>query len=520
MQDPWGYISPYNVMINTNMIEPRDYQVNISRTIYKGGNVLVILPTGLGKTLIAIISSAKALYENKKVIVLSPTKPLSTQHYNTFKQMMNLADGSIILLTGGTHAKERNALASNAKIIIATPQTIANDIKNNRISLDDCSLVVFDECHKAVGKYAYTYIANESKLRGVQILGLTASPGSSAKKIKDLVSALSINEIEIRTTTDFDVAKYVMDKSTEVVYVDKNEPILKIEYILKPLIDEHIGKLYSMGLSPFKRYENMPKRMLLEIGDKIGKIQSESYKFNAINHYVYLINLTHAYDLLTTEGITPFLDYIKTLKEREKKSRALERVLENKSLNDSVKIAEEALSKGIEHTKMLRCVNLLNSTLKGKNAIIFAQYRSTVTTLAELLNKNGVSSRAFMGKKFGVNQASQHKILEDFRSGLFNVLVATSIGEEGLDIPSVDAVVFYEPIASEIRSIQRKGRAGRLKIGYVIILVARGTKDEAYLMISNTREKRMRDIVMKIKSTLNNRTSNLKESSKGQLKLA
>ncbi len=94
MPNSWSYISPYNVMINTNAIEPRDYQVNISRTIYNGGNVLVILPTGLGKTLIAIMSAAKAVYENKRVIVLSPTKPLSVQHYNTFKRMMNLSDES------------------------------------------------------------------------------------------------------------------------------------------------------------------------------------------------------------------------------------------------------------------------------------------------------------------------------------------------------------------------------------------------------------------------------------------
>ena len=82
------------------------------------------------------------------------------------------------------------------------------------------------------------------------------------------------------------------------------------------------------------------------------------------------------------------------------------------------------------------------------------------------------------------------------------MLVATSIGEEGLDIPAVDAVIFYEPIPSEIRNIQRKGRAGRMKFGQVIILVASRTKDETYLMISRLREKRMRDLVLKIKQRL------------------
>ena len=75
------------------------------------------------------------------------------------------------------------------------------------------------------------------------------------------------------------------------------------------------------------------------------------------------------------------------------------------------------------------------------------------------------------------------------------MLVASSIGEEGLDIPAVDSVVFYEPIPSEIRSIQRRGRAGRFKEGEIIILVTRGTRDEYYHWSSFNREKRMKHII-------------------------
>jgi ERCC4-related helicase len=54
-----------------------------------------------------------------------------------------------------------------------------------------------------------------------------------------------------------------------------------------------------------------------------------------------------------------------------------------------------------------------------------------------------------------MSQEEQSAVLESFRNGEFDVLVATSIAEEGLDIPEVDLVVFYEPIPSEIRYIQR-----------------------------------------------------------------
>ncbi len=149
--------------------------------------------------------------------------------------------------------------------------------------------------------------------------------------------------------------------------------------------------------------------------------------------------------------------------------------------------------------------NLLQNQLKKESVIIFAQYRSTTRRLTDILKGNGIEAREFVGRKGGVTQAQQHETIEAFRRGDFRVLVATSIGEEGLDIPSVDAVIFYEPIPNEIRNIQRKGRAGRMKFGQVMIIVANKTKDETYLFISRLREKRMKENVMMIKQTLDRR---------------
>ncbi len=506
MESMWERISPYAVMVHTELVEPRAYQINIAKSIYSKRNSLVVLPTGLGKTLIAILAMARALYEGKKAIMLAPTKPLSEQHYKTLSSLLNIDKESILLLTGSTHAKERKGLESTAKVIAATPQTIANDLKAGRIPMEEFGIVVFDECHKAVGKYAYTYIADECKLRGIQMVGLTASPGSSPKKIKTLVSELGIENIEIRISSDSDVSPYVMDKSTTVLYLQKNDAVERITGLLKPLINEHLQKLYSRGLSPFKSFDNLPKKRILDIGSTIQKIEARNYRFMAIFHYVYIINLAHAYELASVEGIYPFLSYMEGLQNREKKSRALQSILANKDVGLAIGTAREALKNGVEHPKMLKVVELAKGALSGKSAIVFAQYRSTIKKLVELLNSNGIEARAFIGKKEGITQAQQHDTIEDFRKGAFRVMVATSIGEEGLDIPSVDAVVFYEPIPSEIRAIQRRGRAGRIRIGYVVILVTRGTRDEVYLMISRTREKRMRETVESIRASLGRET--------------
>ncbi|EQD47895.1 Hef nuclease [mine drainage metagenome] len=502
MPNAWEQLSPYNVLINTEVVEPRAYQINIAKRTASGRNFLVILPTGLGKTLIAAINIARVLYGGKRALIVAPTKPLSEQHYQTLLKLLKVNREFVLLLTGGIRAKERYALESAARIVVATPQTIANDMKKGGLDLSDFGLVVIDECHKAVGKYAYTFIADECKLRGIQVIGLTASPGSDRKKINKLVDTLGIQDIEIRTAIDPDVTPYVMDKYTEIMYVDMGSTIERITSMLKPLIEEHLGKLYSIGLSPFKKYDNLPKRRLLAIGENINKIEAKNYRFMALYNYVYVLDISHALELVSTEGIYPFLSYMESLANREKRSRAVNSLLSNEAIRSAMAIAKDALDHGEEHPKMMLLAKTLRDRMQGKSVMVFAQYRSTIKRIVELLDANGLKAYAFVGKKEGNTQAQQHEVIERFRRGEFNILVATSIGEEGLDIPSVDAVVFYEPVPSEIRTIQRKGRAGRLKSGRTIILVTRRTKDETYLYVSRMKETRMKEIVDTVKRSL------------------
>ncbi len=486
-------------------MEPRAYQINISRRTASGRNFLIILPTGLGKTLIAAINIARVLYAGKRVLMVAPTKPLSEQHYNTLSGLLKINKEFMLLLTGSIKASERYSIESSARVIVATPQTVANDMKRGRLDLSDFGLVVIDECHKAVGKYAYTYIADECKLHDIQVMGLTASPGSDRKKINKLVETLGIQDIEIRTAIDPDVAPYVMDKYTEIIYVDMGSTVERIASLLKPVIEEHLGKLYGIGLSPFKKYDNLPKSRLLAIGDNINKIEAKNYRFMALFNYIYVLNIAHAYELASTEGLYPFVNYMKSLADREKKSRTVTNMLSSEPVRNALAVANDALDHGEEHPKMLALVRMLKEKLDGKTVIIFAQYRSTIKRIVEVLSANGMKAYAFVGKKEGTTQAQQHEVVERFRRGEFNILVATSIGEEGLDIPNVDAVVFYEPVPSEIRTIQRKGRAGRLKSGRTIILVTRRTKDETYLYISRLKERRMRDIVESVRRSLSDK---------------
>ncbi len=500
VDERWLKLGDAANLLNLDGIEFREYQLNIINSIRRNGNTLVVLPTGLGKTFIGTSIIASALASGRRAMLLAPTKPLTEQHYNVLAGMLNISKSDILLLTGSISKKERSALENCAKVIIATPQTVANDLKSDNFSLEDFGAVVFDECHRAVGKYAYTYLANECTVRDILIVGLTASPGSKKERINALVNALGIRHIEVRISSDHDVAQYVMQKFIHIVYVDISNRIRDISSSIKPEMDSSISTLNSLGLLRFNT-EYLPKGRLIDLGHQISKIQAPNYRMAAMSAYSKLLNASHAHDLVLTEGIEPFSSYIESLYAKEKKSRSLESLLRSRGMIAAREYASTAIKLGEEHPKVAAVLNILKAH-RGKKVMLFAQYRSTVKMLVEQISAAGIRAMSFVGKKEGVTQETQKKVVQDFRDGAFDVLVASSIGEEGMDIPGVNVVIFYEPIPNEIRNIQRRGRTGRFDTGDVYIIVAKGTKDQIYLRISEQREVKMLSLIRLVNEKL------------------
>ena len=185
----WSELKPYSDLVNTAGMEPRQYQISIIKSVESGASELIVLPTGLGKTIIAMFAIAMALYKGKRAIMLAPTKPLSIQHYESAIEILKLNPDEILLLTGTTKASKRLGSSAKAKVIIGTPQTISNDLQSGRMSMEDFGIAVLDECHHAVGRYAYTYIANECRLKGATsgskelLASILATPSVSIKSV-------------------------------------------------------------------------------------------------------------------------------------------------------------------------------------------------------------------------------------------------------------------------------------------------------------------------------------------------
>jgi len=475
--------------IKQGAIEAREYQQNIARSVLEKGSTLVVLPTGLGKTIVALLVIENILEKGKKVLFLSPTKPLAEQHQKKMRELLELPSESVVLLTGATAAGKRREEWEKAIVAVATPQTVKNDLEKGIGSLEGYGLCIFDEAHRTVGKYAYTFVAEECKRRGIMTLGLTASPGADRKKIEKIMATLEIRNVEMRIEEDKDVAAYVKPMNTRWLEVELPEEYKELREPLDELILKRTGTLRKLGYL-YPNAKRVGKGKLMEVQRRILREGASWRKFRALSLHAALMNLLHAQELLETQGISTFKEFFRRMEGRREKSKAVAAILNDKRIIEMLAKAEKVKA---EHPKL----ELLKEVVADKNKtyIVFVQYRDQVKKIVEELKKVGMSAERFVGKKEGVTQKSQQKTIQRFREGAFNVMVASSIGEEGLDLPSVDCVVFYEPVASEIRSIQRRGRAGRAKAGEVVFLITKDTRDEASYWIAKKKEKRMRKVV-------------------------
>ncbi len=490
-------------------LEPREYQKRIAETA-SSSNTLVVLPTGLGKTMIAVMVAAErfAKYPEGKVMVLAPTKPLVLQHFETFKRHLELPAKACAVLTGTVDPGEREVLWLKSKAIFATPQTVFNDFRHGRVSLADVTLAVFDEAHRSVKDYTYTKLADAYKDNADHplILGLTASPGASKERVNAIKRSLFIERVEARTEESEDVKGYVEETAVEPVKVklphDYEELILRI----RELFNDKVQKLVSGG---FLKSNRITKKALLEargtISARLKAAQSnggqKGYIFGAIINQAQAVVILHALEMLETQGAPTLVRYLERVRDRPEKGRSTASLLKDPRW---LRIEEEsARLYSTGHPKIGVALTVIREQLTKKadsRVIVFTQYRDTIEEIVKALDSVGFSAERFVGQSdrvgnSGMDQRTQAQTLERFKDGKFQVLVSSSIGEEGLHVPDVDLVVFYEAVPSEIRYIQRRGRTGRTTPGRVVILLAEGTVDEAYYYSSLFKENRMRRLV-------------------------
>ncbi|MEG9194968.1 MAG: DEAD/DEAH box helicase [Candidatus Methanoglobus sp.] len=498
-------------LIKEETLERRLYQIAIAtNALIK--NTLVIIPTGLGKTTIAaLVIASRLLNEQGRALFLAPTRPLVEQHASFLKRTLKIEEEKIVAMSGEDEPEERMRLWESARVIVATPQVVENDVIAGRISLEDVVIAVFDEAHRAVGNYSYVFIADEYMKRGKKplILALTASPGSDPERIMEVIRNLHIQSLEFRTEQDEDVYPYVSEKEIEWIKVEVPKEILMLKEKIETSLKIRLKRMKELGIEV---PEKATRRELLELQEliqsEIGKTQKTEL-FEASSILAEILKLSHAVELIETQSVESFRSYLaKILKESSSVggSKASKSIANDPSFRDAFFLAMR-LKK--EHPKIEKLKEVIKKQLEEKEdsrIIVFTNYRDSADFLVSEISKIAPAAK-FVGQAIrendrGMKQREQIEVLQKFREGVYKVLVATSVGEEGLDIPATDLVVFYEAIPSEIRAIQRKGRTGRGRKGKIIVLMAKGTRDEVYYYTSLRKERAMFEKLKEIKSML------------------
>ena len=458
-------------LIKKDSIEYREYQINLANQAIRE-NCLVVLPTGLGKTTVALQVIAEFLSKNTGgVLFLAPTRVLAHQHYEFLKNNLKVDD--ISLVTGEDLVTKRKKLWINS-VICATPEITKNDLDRQLVSPEQFSLLIIDEAHRTIGDYAYSGIAERFRNTNVRIIGMTATLPSEKDKATEILQTLRISSIAQRTEESPDVKPYVQHTETQWITVDLPPEMKEIQSCLKAALDSRYQDLKRAGLN---LSDNKSLSQLLRVREFVIRQNRRAAKplFTAIR-------ITHALNVLESHGITSFLRFCK--RTQEKKGVGIKDLFEN-DLNfaKAIRLAKAAQAKGIEHSKIVKLKEILE-TVSGKE-LVFTSYRDSVEIIHQKLIEMGIAAGFLIGKagETGLKQKKQIETVQKFRDGEYKVLIATRVGEEGLDISEVNLVVFFDNVPSSIRYIQRKGRTGRKSLGRLVVLIAKDTMDETYYWI-------------------------------------
>jgi len=462
---------------------------------------------------------------NSKVVFLAPTKPLVNQHYKSFLDLTVIPEEELKAITGTTVPEKRREIWNGLRIAFMTPQVLQNDVISNLYSLKDVSLIIFDECHRTIGDYAYCFIAKKyvEMSDNPQILGLTASPGSTEGKINEIKNNLFIEHIEIRTEKDSDVKPYVYNVDNEWIKVKLPSEFMEIKKIITEKLRVLYKSLKQQDLLNSSDITKISRKDLLRL-DKVinrrissARTDEEKYQsFNAKKSVANAIRLSHMDELIETQGVRALEAYMKKNIEKIKQNKAnksLKELIGDSGIKRVLKLIETTIQKGIVHPKLEILMEILHNQLvknKDSRILVFCHFRDSVNNIVNFLEKDEViKAHKFVGQVTksqdkGLTQKEQIQLLEDFKEGIYNTLIATSVGEEGLDIAECDLVIFYDIVPSAVRSIQRRGRTGRRREGKVIILMAEGTRDEGYYWAEKAKERVMKQSLKTMKENDSN----------------
>jgi len=505
-------VSPYvsHALLSEGLVEARAYQLEAVDEALTT-SMLLVMPTAAGKTAVIWMAIANKLSEeNGRVILIAPTVGLVDQHLRSIREVLSLEEEAVSI-TGQIPPSSRVGLWDSSRLIIATPKVVVNDVKNDVLKLSEFSLLVIDEAHHCTGEHAMAmvcdyYIASNSS---PHILGATASPGHRPDTVREICTRTGASRIHIRNSDEEMLKGYLSELEIREVSVRVPEEMKELAqpFVIwqQGIVDRQrrLGRYILPGMISFAGLSSAMDRSRSAIG------RGEVSGYQSVSQIAIAMRLHHLINCLLSQGVSASREYLDRLENGDDSSK---KTVRDFLRDPRVRDLSDKLEGMVEiHSKIGAVRRMIRERLRrdqGSRVIVFANYRDTIASLeSSLEDLDSVKAVRFVGQsarggRRGLSPKDQVSVLDEFRNGGANVLLATSIGEEGLDIPSADLVIFYEPVSSEIRTIQRRGRTGRRRLGEVIVLIAEGTRDEGAKAAAVRREENMQRAVHRVRRSL------------------
>ncbi|KAH7328645.1 ATP-dependent DNA helicase mph1 [Stachybotrys elegans] len=500
----------------TNLGAIRDYQYSIVKNSLFN-NTLVALPTGLGKTFIAatVMLNFYRWTKTSKIVFVAPTKPLVAQQVDACYNIVGIPRSDTTLLTGDIQPALRVDEWNERRVFFMTPQTLLNDLSHGYADPKQISLLVIDEAHRAVGEYAYAKVTKMIRRfsESIRVLALTATPGSKVETVQEVIDNLGISHCEIRTEESLDIRQYVHQRHIEQMVLDPSDEMNVVMDLftqaLKPLTEKLTSQNIWYGRMPMAMTAYGLMQAQREWFASRGRSTNQGVQNMMRAIFSVLTSIAHSIKLLNFHGIKPFFDNMVDLRQEqeakgEKGPKYRRQLIQSTHFQEMMRKIEDWMRTDgfVGHPKLTALADcVLNHFMdQGENSstrvIVFSEFRDSAEAIVRMLNTHRplIKASVFVGQADGkrgegMKQAQQIKTIEEFRQGVFNVLVATSIGEEGLDIGQVDLIVCYDASASPIRMLQRMGRTGRKRAGRIVLLLMRGKEEDQFAKSKDNYEK-------------------------------
>ncbi|XP_067593013.1 Fanconi anemia group M protein isoform X1 [Pseudorca crassidens] len=507
----------------------RDYQLHISRTALFC-NTLVCLPTGLGKTFIAavVMYNFYRWFPSGKVVFMAPTKPLVTQQIEACYRVMGIPQSHMAEMTGSTQAFTRKEIWGSKRVHFLTPQVMVNDLSRGACPAAEIKCLVIDEAHKALGNYAYCQVVRElvKYTNHFRILALSATPGSDIKAVQQVITNLLIGQIEIRSEDSPDILPYSHERRVEKLVVPLGEELGAIQKAYIQILEALASSLIRRNVLMRRDIPNLTKYQIILARDQFRKNPSPNIvglqQGIIEGEFAICISLYHGYELLQQMGMRSLYFFLCGIMDGTKgMTRAKKELSRNEDFMKLYNHLEcmfahtrgtsasgiSAIKKGDEdkkfcysHPKLKKLEEIVVEHFKSWNAqktsdkkcdetrvMIFSSFRDSVQEIAEMLLQHQPIIRVMTfvghasGKSMkGFTQKEQLEVVKQFRSGGYNTLVSTCVGEEGLDIGEVDLIICFDAQKSPIRLVQRMGRTGRKRQGRIVVILAEGREERTY----------------------------------------